>query len=144
MKLPATEYDHIREKIPILCVDGIIMGPSAQILLVQRRNPPMRGEWWVPGGRVFKGETLEAAFHRKMREELGIGVKILAPVGYYEVQHPETSGGIPGGTHAVSVVFCALPLSLEIVLDEQSVAWRFADQLPLTFRVVHFGGWLTP
>jgi colanic acid biosynthesis protein WcaH len=102
----------------------------------------MCGEWWVPGGRVFKGETLEAAFHRKMREELGIGVKILAPVGYYE-QHPETSRSKGDGTHAVSVVFCALPLSLDIILDAQSATWRFADQLPPTFRVVHFGGWLT-
>jgi hypothetical protein len=43
----------------------------------------------------------------------------------------------------VSVVFCALPLSLDIILDAQSATWRFADQLPPTFRVVHFGGWLT-
>jgi hypothetical protein len=77
-----------------------------------------------------------------MREELGIGVKILAPVGYYE-QHPETSRSKGDGTHAVSVVFCALPLSLDIILDAQSATWRFADQLPPTFRVVHFGGWLT-
>jgi len=130
MKLPSEEYRKVLEQMPILCVDGIIVNQEGRFLLVKRKNEPFRDEWWVPGGRVFKGETLEEAFKRKMREELGIEVKILMPVGYYEAQHEDGAWRVSGGVHAVSVVFCAVPLSLEVVLDDQSSAWGFFDRLP--------------
>ena len=130
MKLRPEEYRKVLEQVPILCVDGIIINQKGQFLLVKRKNEPFRDEWWVPGGRVLKGETLEEAFRRKMKEELGIEVKILMPVGYYEGQHGENSWRVKGGVHAVSVVFCAVPLSLEVRLDDQSSDWGFFDELP--------------
>lgn len=43
-----------------------------QILLGQRKNAPAKDYWFVPGGRVQKNETLDAAFLRLTAEELGI------------------------------------------------------------------------
>jgi len=134
MRLPAREYRTILRRVPILCVDGIIVNRRGQVLLVKRKNEPFRNRWWVPGGRVLKGETLEQAFRRKMREELGIAVKVLAPVGYYEGRHARGPGKVRGGVHAVSVVFRAAPRSLRIRLDGQSAAWGFFDRLPGPLR----------
>lgn len=134
MRLPSREYRAILRRVPILCVDGIIVNRRGQFLLVKRRNEPFQDRWWVPGGRVLKGETLERAFRRKMREELGIPVKILGPVGYYEGTRARSPWNIQGGVHAVSVVFRAVPRSLRIRLDDQSSEWGFFDRLPPGLR----------
>jgi colanic acid biosynthesis protein WcaH len=141
--LSSAEYQQILQRVPVLCVDGIILNNRGQFLLVKRKNAPMLGEWWVPGGRVLKGETLEAAFRRKMREELGVDVRILMPLGYFEVQHEDDPRGGPGGVHQVSVVFAAVPLNLDVTLDAQSSEWDFFDRLPERFaRFESFNRWL--
>jgi len=134
MRLPPREYRAILGRVPILCVDGIIVNRRGQYLLVRRKHEPFRGRWWIPGGRVLKGETLERAFRRKMREELGIPVKVLGPVGYYEGTRARSPWNVKGGLHAVSVVFRAVPLSPRIRLDDQSSAWGFFDRLPPGLR----------
>jgi colanic acid biosynthesis protein WcaH len=143
VKLSAEQYHEILERVPVLCVDGIIVNEQGRFLLVKRRNAPRQGEWWVPGGRVLKGETLEAAFRRKMREELGIDVKILLPVGYFEIRHDDDPRGGPDGVHQVSVVFAGVATSPDITLDDQSSEWGFFDHLPEPFsRFQSFNAWL--
>ena len=134
MRLPARTYRRIVARMPILCVDGIVTNHRGQFLLVKRRNEPLQGRWWVPGGRVLKGERLVTAFRRKMREELGIPVEVLGPVGVYEGRFRTRgrNGGL--GTHGVGIVFHARALSRDIRLDGQSSAWRYADRLPAAFR----------
>lgn len=142
MRLPRDEYEQILERVPILCVDGVILNHDGRYLLVKRNNAPLQHEWWVPGGRVLKGESLEQAFHRKMREELGIDVKILMPIGFFEERHVDDPRGGPEGVHAVSIVFCAVPLSLDVKLDDQSAEWGLFDELPAGLpRVQSFGSW---
>jgi colanic acid biosynthesis protein WcaH len=137
--LPAEEYQQMLRRIPILCVDGVLTNDRGQYLLVRRINAPMKGDWWVPGGRVLKGESLEGAFARKMREELGIPVTILGPIGYFEVQHEDDPRGEGDPVHQVSIVFAAEPQSLDIRLDGQSAEWGFFDRLPERFsRFVPF------
>jgi len=130
VRLPDDEYHRFLQTMPIVCVDGVLINEAGQYLLVKRLNAPLQGTWWVPGGRVHKGETLEAAFRRKMREELGIEVKILMPLGVTQELHADDPRGGEAGVHAVSVVFAALPLSNDIRLDEQSSDWGFFDELP--------------
>ena len=143
MRLSPEAYRQVLERVPILCVDGFIINQKGQFLLVRRRHEPYRGEWWIPGGRVLKGERLEEAFKRKMREELSIEVKILAPIGYYEERHESEEWGVPEGVHAVSVVFCALPLSLDVRLDDQSSEWGFFGDLPAGLKgLSRFHAWL--
>lgn len=143
MRLSPGDYRQVLERVPILCVDGIIVNQQGQFLLVRRRHEPYRGEWWIPGGRVLKGERLEAAFKRKMREELGVEVRILAAVGYYEEQHKSDEWDVQNAVHAVSVVFCAVPLSLDVRLDDQSSEWGFFDELPARLRELgRFNAWL--
>ena len=143
MTLSAAEYQQVLERVPVLCVDGIILNDRGQFLLVKRKNAPMLGEWWVPGGRVLKGETLETAFRRKMREELGVDVKILMSLGYFEVQHDDDPRGGPDGVHQVSIVFAAAPLGLDVTLDAQSSEWGFFDHLPERFaQFESFNRWM--
>jgi len=128
--------------MPLLCVDGVIRNPSGQILLVKRRNEPLKNSWWVPGGRVLKGESVDRAFRRKMLEELGIRVRKFLCIGYCEassVRHLgiESEGG---RLHTLSIVLETRFESTNVILDSQSSDWGFFDKLPTRFVIRTFEG----
>ena len=54
------------------------------MLLVQRRFPPLAGEWSLPGGAVDVGETLHECVVREMREETGLDVEVGAVIEVFD------------------------------------------------------------
>lgn len=76
-----------------------------------------------------------------MKEELGVPMKILKPVGYYEKCRQKSSWMVDESLHSVSIVFSAVPLSLEIKLDEQSSEWGFFDELPEEMKNIKAFQW---
>jgi GDP-mannose mannosyl hydrolase len=126
--------------MPLLCVDGVLRDSSGRVLLVKRSNEPLKNHWWVPGGRVLKGETLQRAFRRKMHEELGLRVKKMHCLGYYEAVDMH-HGGIDsngGRLHSVSVVFESVVDGANVTLDSQSSDWGYFKQLPTRFKIQAF------
>jgi 8-oxo-dGTP diphosphatase len=63
---------------PIVAVGAVIVDGN-RVLLVQRGQEPLKGEWSLPGGAVELGETLEAALAREVREETTLDV-VVGPV----------------------------------------------------------------
>ena len=127
-------YKQFAENFPIICVDGIIV-KDGLYLLVQRKNEPLKGEWWVPGGRIYKGETLEKGFRRKVKEETGLDVRVIVRVGFYEEQFKKNDLGIDS-KHTISVVFVATPIDAtqDIKLDKQSSDYKWSSYLPKRFK----------
>jgi mutator protein MutT len=68
---------------PLLGVGAIIVRDE-QILLVRRSNPPMQGEWSIPGGLVETGETTREAIIREVREETGLEIEIVKLAEVFE------------------------------------------------------------
>ena len=48
---------------------------EGRVLLIRRGKEPLFGRWVVPGGTVERGETIEAALIREMKEETDLVVK---------------------------------------------------------------------
>ena len=131
--LSLERYKSIVRDIPILTVDGLIVNGKGEYLIVKRKNEPLKGQWWRPGGRVWKGEKLKDAFTRKMKEELGTDVKIIHNAGYYEDFYSKSPYGIP--IHTVSIVFLAV-ISGEIKLDNQSKDYKWSVELPKSLKII--------
>jgi len=54
--------------MPIVSVEALIVMDET-LLFLRRNNQPAKGEWWFPGGRIRKGESLEEALRREVKEE---------------------------------------------------------------------------
>lgn len=102
-RLPSHFYKKIVESMPIACVD-IVVTSGKKFFLVKRRDEPAKGEWWPIGGRVIKGESLEAAVTRKVREEMGVrSVRIKKLLTAKGTMFSKSFWGVP--THTVNSVF---------------------------------------
>lgn len=69
----AYTYDYPR---PALTVDCVVFGYQAdaalKVLLIQRKLPPYKGQWALPGGFVQMEESVDAAAMRELKEETGV------------------------------------------------------------------------
>lgn len=71
---------------PLVSIDLVVQNAEGEILLGQRLNRPAQGCWFVPGGRILKNESLDAAFRRLTLDELGYAFERSAArlLGVYE------------------------------------------------------------
>lgn len=56
-------------------LDARVRPEGPRVLLVKRKNPPLAGQWSLPGGRVEHGEKLADAVKREVLEETGVTLK---------------------------------------------------------------------
>ncbi|HYS74374.1 MAG TPA: NUDIX hydrolase [Thermoplasmata archaeon] len=83
---------------PRVAVDGIVLH-DGKLVVVRRRNDPFRGMPALPGGFVELGERVEAAAVREVREETGLGTRVLRLVGVFSDPSRDPRG------HVVSIAY---------------------------------------
>jgi 8-oxo-dGTP diphosphatase len=59
---------------PVVSVGAVVVNGD-RVLLIKRGQPPLQGQWSLPGGVVEIGETLREAVVREVREETGLEVE---------------------------------------------------------------------
>ncbi|BBN58986.1 GDP-mannose mannosyl hydrolase [Hydrogenovibrio marinus] len=58
------------ENAPLVSID-LLVKTDSRFLLGKRINKPAKGFWFVPGGRVYKDETIAMAIRRISCKEIG-------------------------------------------------------------------------
>lgn len=119
---------------PLVSIDLVIQNPFGEFLLGYRVNRPAQHSWFVPGGRVFKDETLDQAFERISQAELGV---LLARsetqfLGVYEHFYPDAYIDETLSTHYIPLgYYLALDIELAKLPKEQHAhyKWFSADEL---------------
>jgi len=86
MRLSDTEFLEVIERTPLVSIDLIIRNSKNQILMGLRTNQPAKGFWFVPGGRILKGEQIADAFERITLKELNkkIRFSVAKLMGVYD------------------------------------------------------------
>ena len=118
MFIPQEEYDKILSMMPILCVDLMILF-NGECLLLKRRNEPAKGQYWFPGGRIYKMETIKDAALRKAKEEVNLDCRFQEIVSIEESMFKQR-GEMVTDVHTVNIC-CKLATDSisEIALDRQ-------------------------
>lgn len=103
--LSKKEFSFVVRSTPVFALDLVMQGSAGSILLGMRENSPARGFWFVPGGRVFKNESLPHAALRILANEVGVEAHDLASLsllGLYEHIYEDNVFGDPGfNTHYI-------------------------------------------
>jgi len=84
--LPLDDYKTLVRIGVLPAIDVIVKNQNGEILLGKRANDPAKGKWFVPGGRIFKNESVGNAFQRIVFTETGLNIFLhdVKLLGIYE------------------------------------------------------------
>jgi colanic acid biosynthesis protein WcaH len=124
--VPEELFGQCLDRLPQICVEPLLVHDGA-VLLARRTNEPAAGEWFWPGGRLYKGERLAAAARRIAREEFGVEVALDERLGVAEHFWDRSSVAGADSRHTVNVVSRVRPVDEEfaVTLDDQHDDYRF-------------------
>ena len=104
---------------------GAIVFNGEKVLLVRRGQPPMKGGWAIPGGKVELGETLRQAAEREILEETGLTIKAHDPIYTFDVIERDDEGRVR--FHYVIVDMLADYISGEIRPGDDALEARWVS-----------------
>ena len=127
---------------PIVGVGAVILRQGV-VLIVRRANPPLQGQWSIPGGALDLGEKLRAGVAREVREETGLDVEVGPVLDVLDSIFPDNQGRTQ--YHYVLIDYLCHPRSgtLAAATDVSEVRWARPEELPglgmkqVTIEVIH-------
>jgi colanic acid biosynthesis protein WcaH len=132
MTLGERDFLEVVERTPLVSIDLVVQDRAGRVLLGRRTREPAKNTWFVPGGRIRKNETLDAAFSRITAAELGAPLarsqaRLLGVYTHlYETNFAEAAGI---GTHYVVLAMRSAWMKLFKACPRSSTA-RIAGWTP--------------
>lgn len=138
-QLPPARFRSVLDATPLVSIDLVVVR-SGMVLLGKRLNRPAQGFWFVPGGRVFKGERLQNAFRRLTLNELGVELLYESgrSLGIYEHFYNDSIFGEYPSTHYLaigSLVHLEKPLVNLPKEQHESYRWWSIDEALASLKV---------
>ena len=100
----------------------VLVSRNGQLLMVRRAMEPQLGKWSFPSGYVDRGEVVEHAAVREVKEETNIEVEIVGLIGLYS----RADSPVVLAAYAATVVGGELRAGVEA----QDVRFFRHDELP--------------
>jgi len=128
--LPVETFRTIIQFAPLISIDLLLSTPDDRYLMGLRNNEPAKGTWFVPGGRIRKGETLERAFSRILHQETGLDMPMSDGQFYGVFEHIYSTNTFDAegfGTHYIVLAYkIKIPDASAIRFDNQhsQVTWK--------------------
>lgn len=136
--IPSEEYIRIKEALPILCVDCVIIH-NQHCLLLHRRNHPARGQLWFPGGRLYKNELIADGALRKAFEEVHLRCEFQSIVTVEETLFPRVED-MEIDAHTVIICCHLSPIEMsKVTLDLQHESFQWVDREAALRLALHKG-----
>lgn len=132
-EVPSTIYAEIVKSMVISCVDAFVYNfEKRAYLMVLRTTPPAQGQWWFPGGRIFKGESFYQSAVRKTKKESDLDICPIAQLSTYSLYFAESAWGPGVHTDTKGTVVLVLCDDQPLLLDEhhQAFKWVPMDEIP--------------
>lgn len=133
--LSDTEFAEVIKNTPLVSIDLIIKNREGKILLGRRNNEPAKNYWFVPGGRIYKNETISQAFKRISKNELNIDIdfkdaRLIGPFDHIYTTNMFNNSEF--GTHYVALAYeITIKSSLGLLKDTQHTrfSWFSVNKL---------------
>ena len=123
-----------RSKFTILVVE-LVIDFGNKVLLIKRKEEPLKGQWFVPGRRIHKTEDIKKAAIRVAKEEAGLDCRIISDLQpSREIFYAK--GPKDGIFDTYGVVFLMKPKNKKqkIRLDRTSSEYMLAEKIESNFH----------
>lgn len=141
---------------PAVTVDILVLSlqkKDVKILLIQRKNPPFKGLWAIPGGFLEPKEVLDTAASRELKEETGVANVALSPLGVFDKVDRDPRGRTitmaywtmidakqkkaKAGSDAKKAKWFSLKKLPELAFDHQEIIQTLINKLKLWSETSH-------
>ena len=123
-------FKTVVENTPLVSID-LCLVCNGQIFLSKRRNDPLKGRWFTPGGRIHKNETWQDALLRILEVELGltgIDLEDFTLMGIWDHFYSNSALDQNISTHYVNLPhFAEIKSKPRVVLDDQHDEFKWFD-----------------
>jgi mutator protein MutT len=127
--------------LPIVGVGAVILR-EGEVLIVRRANPPLQGEWSIPGGALDLGERLRDGVAREVREETGLEVEVGPVLDVFDSIFPDAEGRTQYHYVLIDYLCQARAGTAVAASDASELRWASPDELealgmkPVTIAVI--------
>ena len=121
-------YRDMHACLALPCVDILLHINYHYFLLIRRFEEPKRGEYWFPGGRVWKGETRRQACvsHLMMDTGLSSSVDDYVELGSDETMFAKDPFEHGYGTHTINTIYA---ISFEKLNGQVHHPWFTTEEM---------------
>jgi colanic acid biosynthesis protein WcaH len=120
--IPDAFYSKIIKVLPIVSVEALIVVDDS-LLFLKRKNEPVKGQWWFPGGRIRMGESLEQTLCREIFEETGLKLSDYKLFNVYSRVFPER--------HDITIAYVCRCERDKVKIDPEHSEYAFFSKPPV-------------
>ncbi len=126
--IPEDQYQIYIKQMPIFCIDFLIRCRD-KILLLKRKEEPLKDNYWIIGGRLLFHEKIDEAAKRIQMREIGKYFKEYKIIGFsnfFYTHHPDSRA-----THTPTLL-CEINVEETFIpkFDASHSDYKWSNDLP--------------